>query len=121
MKKGYVIFLGIIAAVVSFLAFLIHNASRTETTQFNLSELEQGVFAYQENVISRAPADNYSMATVCNESGNVFTIKGSVNVVYINTDKPYAVLITCNLVNEDEITLYVPKGTVKYMGTSTVR
>lgn len=104
-----------------FLTFLIHNASKTETTQFNLSELEQGVFAYQETVVSNVSAHNYSMVTVCNESGNVFTVKGTVSVVYSNTKTPYAVLVTCNLVNEDKITLYVPKGTVKYMGTSTVR
>ena len=121
MKKVYIKIWLIIIAIVLFLAIIMWDACKTETAKFNLSELENGIFVYQETVVSRVPAYNYSMATVCNESGNVFTIKGSVNVVYTNTEKPYAVLETCNLVNEDKITVYVPKGTVQYMGTSTVR
>ena len=47
----------------------------------------------------------------CN--GNIYTFKGSVQISYVDTE-PYATVKQCNLVNSDEVHIYVPKGTVSY-------
>lgn len=118
---NYVKFCVIMTMFILLLYGVIKYVNKVETSQFNLSELNDGIFAYKETVVSRTPAHNYSMVTVCDDSGNVFTVKGSVYIVYTDTDSPYAILQERNIVNGDDITLYVPQGTVKYLGTTDVK
>lgn len=89
-------------------------------SKFELSEISDGVYVYRENIVSSVPAHNYAMATVCDTSGNIYTIRGTVKIVNYDYGTPYAVLEDCNMVNSDTITLYVPSGTVQYIGTTTV-
>lgn len=116
MKK---VIIGIII-LIAFIGGLICYGNKSTTTQCNLIELSDGVYAIQSIVVSAIPAENYSMLTVCSESGNVITVKGSCNIIYTDTDAPYAIIKNTNLVNNDEITVYVPQSTVEYMGTSSI-
>lgn len=85
-----------------------------------LAELDDGVYAYQSEVISRVPVENYSMLTVCSTSGNVISIKGTVKIVYQNTTSPYAEIIDKDVINSDIITAYVPNGSVLFNGSTSV-
>lgn len=93
---------------------------RSEMYQLELSEISDGVYAYRETVTSSIPANNYTMVTLCDMGGNIYTIKGTVRVINSDTITPYAVWEKFSLVNSDEVTLYVPTGTVQYMGAFSV-
>ena len=91
---------------------MIHYGNRSTENTFQLSEVNDGVYAIYYNTHSRVPAQNYEVITVCC-NGNIYTFKGSVQISYVDT-KPYATVKQYNLVNSDEVHIYVPKGTVVY-------
>ena len=87
-------------------------------TEYSLSELDDGVYVLYQQVVSNIPADNYEVATFSGNNGNVFTIKGNVNISY-SEDEPKAILKSRDcVVYGDDITFYVPQGTVSYLGIS---
>ena len=92
----------------------------TDEYTVELVELEDGVYAYQSEVVSRVPAENYSMLTVRNKSGNIISIKGKVDIVFQNTKEPYAKIVDRDIINSDIITAYVPSGSVVFNGTTSV-
>ena len=110
IDKPTVIIIGIIFAFVLFIICMIQNRS-TENT-FQLSEVNDGVYAIYYSTHSRVPSQNYEVITVCC-NGNIYTFKGSVQISYVDTE-PYATVKQYNLVNSDEVHIYVPKGTVAY-------
>lgn len=89
--------------------------------QFELSEISDGIYAYRETTVSPIPAENYTMATVCDGSGNMHTVKGTVRIVNYVNSAPYAIWEDYNIVNADVITIYAPANTVEYLGTVSVR
>ena len=107
--------------VVLLFVYNFYLDSHPKIYEFELSELESGVYAYREEVVSAIPAQNYTMTTVRDTSGNVFTIKGSLSVVNTETEKPHAVWTDKNIVNADSITIYAPAKSVVYIGAVTVR
>ena len=111
----------LVVVAVLLLAYLIYLDSHPKIYEFELSEIESGVYAYREEVVSAIPAQNYTMTTVCDTSVNVFTIKGSLSVVNTETEKPHAVWTDKNIVNADSITIYAPAKSVVYIGAVTVR
>ena len=106
---------------VLLLVYFFYLDSHPKIYEFELSEIESGVYAYREQVVSAIPAENYTMTTVCDTSGNVFTIKGSFSVVNTDTEKPHAVWTDKDIVNADSITIYAPAKSVVYIGAVTVR
>ena len=106
---------------VLLLVYYFYLDSHPKIYEFELSEIESGVYAYREQVVSAIPAENYTMTTVCDASGNLFTIKGSLFVVNTETEKPHAVWTDKNIVNADSITIYAPAKAVVYIGAVTVR
>lgn len=107
--------------VVLLFVYNFYLDSHPKIYEFELSELESGVYAYREEAVSAIPAQNYTMTTVCDTSGNVFTIKGSLSVVNTETDRPHAVWTDKDIVNADSITIYAPAKSVVYIGAVTVR
>lgn len=107
--------------VVLLFVYNFYLDSHPKIYEFELSELESGVYAYREEMVSAIPAQNCTMTTVRDTSGNVFTIKGSLSVVNTETEKPHAVWTDKNIVNADSITIYAPAKSVVYIGAVTVR
>ena len=112
IDKPTVIIIGIISAFVLFIICMIHYGNRRTENTFQLSEVNDGVYAIYYSTHSRVPAQNYEVITVCC-NGNIYTFKGSVQISYVDTE-PYATVKQYNLVNSDEVHIYVPKGTVAY-------
>lgn len=111
----------VILAFILFMAMAIWQFIKPPVEyRFELSEISDGVYAYRETVVSSIPAQNYAMATVCDTSGNIYTIKGTVNVVNSNDVRPYAIWEDSNIVNSDTITIYAPEHSVQYLGTTSV-
>ena len=112
IDKPTVIIIGIISAFILFIVCMIHDGNRSTENTFQLSEVNDGVYAIYYSTHSRVPAQNYEVITVCC-NGNIYTFKGSVQISYVDTE-PYATVKQYNLVNSDEVHIYVPKGTVSY-------
>jgi hypothetical protein len=74
--------------------------------------MSDGVYAIYYNTYSSIPAYNYEVVTVCG-GGSVHTFKGDVTISFTN-DEPYVKVRTYDVVNSDEIYVYVPKGTISY-------
>ena len=112
IDKSTVIIIGIISAFVLFIICMIHYGNRSTENTLQLSEVNDGVYAIYYSTHSRVPAQNYEVITVCC-NGNIYTFKGSVQISYVDTE-PYATVKQYNLVNSDEVHIYLPKGTVAY-------
>ena len=112
IDKSTVIIIGIISVFVLFIICMIHYGNRSTENTLQLSEVNDGVYAIYYSTHSRVPAQNYEVITVCC-NGNIYTFKGSVQISYVDTE-PYATVKQYNLVNSDEVHIYVPKGTVAY-------
>ena len=110
--KSTVIIISIISAFLLFIVCMIRYGNRSTENTYQLSEVNNGVYAIYYNTHSRVPAHNYVVITVCC-NGNIYTFKGSVQISYVDTE-PYATVKQYNLVNSDEVHIYVPKGTVAY-------
>ena len=112
LDKPTIVIICIIAIFLLFIACMIHYGNRSTENTFQLSEVNDGVYAIYCNTHSRVPAQNYEVITVCC-NGNICTFKGSVQISYVDTE-PYATVKQYNLVNSDDVHIYVPKGTVSY-------
>lgn len=112
VDKPTVIIAGIVSIFILFIVCMIHYGNRSTENTFQLSEVNDGVYAIYYSTHSRVPAQNYEVITVCC-NGNIYTFKGSVQISYVDTE-PYATVKQYNLVNSDEVHIYVPKGTVAY-------
>lgn len=111
IKYG-IIFIGIIALIVAAIAGMIHYGNQYTEYEYKLCEMNDGVYAIYYTTHSRAPAYNYEVVTVCC-NGNVYTFQGDVCISFTN-DEPYVKVRDCNVVNADDIYVYVPQGTVVY-------
>ena len=81
-------------------------------SQYQLQEVESGVYAIYYKTHSRAPAYNYDVVII-NCNGNIKTFEGNVNITYTN-DNPYVEIANSNYANNDKVYVYVPYGSVKY-------
>ena len=86
--------------------------------EYQLSEIEDGVYGIHITTTSRAPASNYEMVSV-NINDQIYTIKGNVNVHYVDGESRL-VWTDTNYVNSDTADLYVPKGTIRYDGVINI-
>ena len=112
VDKPTVIIVGIISVFILFIVYMIHYGNRSTENTYQLSEVNNGVYAIYYNTHSRVPAQNYEVIMVCC-NGNIYTFKGSVQISYVDIE-PYATVKQYNLVNSDEVHIYIPKGTVAY-------
>lgn len=98
--------------IVGAIVCLIHHGNKCEEYTYQLNEIDDGVYAVYYNTHSTIPAHNYEVVTVCC-NGNVYTFNGNVNISFTN-DEPYIKVKDRNIVNGDDIYVYVPQGTVVY-------
>lgn len=104
--------LSIIIGFIVIIGNLINYGNQYTEYQSTLYEMNDGVYAIYYTTHSRVPAYNYEVVTVCC-NGSICTFKGNVNISFTN-DKPYIRVKQYNMVNNDEIYVYVPQGTVSY-------
>lgn len=87
-------------------------ADYTEEYSYELEEIKPGTYAIY-NTVSYGMDDKYEVVTICYNS-KIHVIQGTVNIHQTN-DKPYADIISKpHRKYSDEITIYVPKGTVEF-------
>lgn len=98
--------------IVAPIAGFIHYGSQYTEYEYKLYEMSDGVYAIYYTTHSRVPAHNYEVVTVCC-NGNVRTFQGNVCISFTN-DEPYVKVRDYNIVNADDIYVYVPQGTVAY-------
>ena len=102
----------VLALIILPVSCIVRQNTQYTEYKYQLDEISNGVYAIYYNTHSRVPAYNYDVVTLCCD-GNVHTFKGDVYISYTN-DKPHAVARISNLVNSDDVYVYVPKGTVVY-------
>ena len=102
-----------IALVLGILFFaLVSYGNKYEERKYSLVELSNNTYGWYYRVSSRVPAQNYEVITLCCD-GSIVTFQGDVNIVYTDQN-PYVVVKDYNIVNADEICVYVPKGTISF-------
>lgn len=113
---------GIIFLIVT-IVFLVILCVKSETEyveiKYDLSELNNGVYAIYYTTHSTVPAHNYEVITL-NCNGNIYTFQGHVQITYTD-ENPYVVYHKRNLANADRMYVYVPSGSVEYQGSVMVR
>lgn len=112
LDKLTIVIISIIAAFLLFIVCMLHYGNQSTKNTYQLSEINEGVYAIYYNTHSRVPAQNYEVVIVCC-NGNIYTFKGDVQISYVGTD-PCITVKQYNWVNSDEVRIYVPKGTVSY-------
>lgn len=88
-----------------------------ETLEYNLYEINDGIYGYYNIVSSSIPAQNYEVITLY--FGGVYTLKGDVNIHYTN-ERPRLVWEKTKIVNGDTIDVYVPYNSIEVRPNMTV-
>lgn len=115
-KVKIVSVLAILLVVLFFTYVIVQIASPPKRYEFEIQEITDSVYAYREMVVSPVPAQNYTMTTFCDKDGNMYTVKGDLEIVNNDSVAAYAVWMDYNIVNADKLVLHVPNGTVQYIG-----
>jgi hypothetical protein len=111
-KQGIIITASILLLLCVIVVGLIFYTNQYTEYEYQLYEMSEGVYVIYYNTYSSIPAYNYEVVTVCSGSG-VHTFKGDVTISFTD-DEPYVKVRTYDVVNSDEIYVYVPKGTISY-------
>lgn len=82
----------------------------SNTVEYQLTELNDGIYGYYNAVTSNIPAENYEMIVLC-FNGQIYTLKGDVNIHYTE-DECKLIWTDINFVNGDTFDVYVPYGTI---------
>ena len=108
----------IICGIVSFVMWAYNNQTQYNELNYTLEEIENGVYGYYGVTVSSIPAQNYQMITVY-YGGSIRTLKGDIKICYTNGE-PKIHIKDYNIVNADDIIVYVPKGTIINTGTTGI-
>lgn len=107
---GLVIFLALVFAIVLYERITIIQGSWSETSEFQLDELEPGVYCRYNRCVSARPAYNFDMLTIV-INGQVYSVNGTVRIHY--SENEHRILWERRkIINSDSLDLYVPKGSV---------
>ena len=105
--------------IILVLVFAIVGFSVSETNEFQLDELEPGVYCRYNRCVSAIPAHNFDMLTIV-INGQVYSVNGTVRIHY--SENEYRILWERRkIINSDGLDLYVPKGSVIVDPPVTVR
>ena len=108
-----IVIMAIVIGVGSLICWIYKNNTHYNEYEYSLVELNDGVYGTLTQVASSVPAQNYSMITLCCE-GNIYTFKGTVEILYIDDTEPYVKIHDYNITNGDHIWVYVPSGTIEF-------
>ena len=106
-----------VAMILVVVGLVIYGKQYTEH-EFQLTEIQDGVYGVTSTVVSSIPAQNYDIITLCC-NGQIRTFKGTIHIAYTNAN-PYVIYRSTNLANADELYVYVPFDTIEYQGVTGV-
>ena len=109
----------LVLTVVLFVIWGVKSETEYVETKYNLSELNDGVYAIYYTTHSTVPAHNYEVVTL-NCDGNIYTFQGHVQITYTD-DNPYVIYQKRNIVNADRMYVYIPNGSVEFQGSVMVK
>lgn len=118
MKKSFKIIIAIIAiATITIGIKAFWNwANETKKYECKIEEIQNGIYARYQSTVSRAPAYNYEIITVC-VNGQLITYKGSVKFVFTENESRIEVAEKPNMVHSDKVIVYTSKDSVEYLKT----
>lgn len=118
MKKSFKIIIAIIAitAIVIGIKAFWDWANETQKYECEIEEIQNGIYARYQSTVSRAPAYNYEIITVC-VNGQLITYEGSVRFVFTENENKVEATEKPNMVRSDKVIVYTSKGGVEYLGT----
>lgn len=119
LVAGMVGIIFVIVTIVFFVIWCVKSETEYVEIKYDLSELNNGVYAIYYTTHSTAPAHNYEVITL-NCNGNIYTFQGHVQITYTD-ENPYVIYHKRNFVNADRMYVYVPSGSVEYQGSVMVR
>jgi hypothetical protein len=90
----------------------------SETLEYTLYEIDDGVFGYYNLVTSSIPSQNYEVITLY-FGGGMYTLKGHVSIHYTD-ETPKLIWERTKLVNGDSMAVYIPKGSLEIRQNVTV-
>lgn len=118
INKITVVVVAIFLITIGLFGFLIIYGDQCTEYEYRLTEVQDGIYGTYSTVVSSIPAQNYDIITLCC-NGNIRTFKGTVHIFYIDGDA-YVKHKDSNIVNADELWVYVPFGTIEYQGTTGI-
>lgn len=108
----------IVALIAALISWFVYSSTHFDQKEYLLSEIEPGIYCAYNTVSSAIPAQNCEMITLCC-NGQIMTLRGNVSIVY-STASPRVIVEDYNIVNGDNITAFVPSGTVKFQENISV-
>lgn len=83
MKKFFKIIIPTIVIVISIVALILflNWVNKTEKYECEIEEIQSGIYARYQSTVSRAPAYNYEIITVC-INRQLITYNGSVEFIF---------------------------------------
>lgn len=109
----------IIATITIGIKAFLNWAGKTEKYECEIEEIQNGIYARYQSTVSRAPAHNYEIITVC-VNGQLITYKGSVEFVFTENENRIEVAERPNIARSDEVTVYTSKDSVEYLGAVSI-
>lgn len=118
MKKFFKIIIPTIVIVISIVALILflNWVNKTEKYECEIEEIQSGIYARYQSTVSRAPAYNYEVITVC-INRQLITYNGSVEFIFTEDENKIEVTEKPNMVRNDKIIVYTSKDSVEYLGT----
>ena len=118
MKKSFKIIIAITAIVaiaIGIKAFW-NWVNETKKYECEIEEIQDGIYARYQSTVSRAPAYNYEIITVC-INGQLITYEGNVEFIFVENENKIKVTEKPNIVHSDKVIVYTSKDSVEYLGT----
>jgi hypothetical protein len=118
MKKFFKIIIPTIVIVISIAALILflNWVNKTKKYECEIEEIQSGIYARYQSTVSRAPAYNYEIITVC-INRQLITYNGSVEFIFTEDENKIEVTEKPNMVRNDKIIVYTSKDSVEYLGT----
>lgn len=117
MKKFFKTIISIIVIAVSIIALILFLdwANKTEKYECKIEEIQSGIYVRYQSTVSRTPAYNYEIITVC-INGKLITYKGNVEFIFSENENKIEVKEKTNTVCSDKVIVYTSKDSVEYLG-----
>lgn len=117
-EKIFKIIIPTIVIVISIVALILflNWVNKTKKYECEIEEIQSGIYARYQSTVSRAPAYNYEIITVC-INRQLITYNGSVEFIFTEDENKIEVTEKPNMVRNDKIIVYTSKDSVEYLGT----
>lgn len=122
MKKSFKIIIAIIAITIIAIGIKAfwNWANETKKYEYEIEEIQNGIYARYQSTVSRAPAYNYEIITVC-VNGQLITYKGNIKFVFTENENRIEVTEKPNVAYSDKVIVYTSKDSVEYLGTVDIK